>query len=138
MDTRYCWIYRISSLSSTSITSEIEHFKVDAGRLPHRFHSDFDRKLIGGNALQWILSNGSNIIAAPAGRQSSNRLVERTWITLTQMAQAFIAEKQVGREFWYFAVLHVAMMLNQVPGRLRLKLTTPFELVRNSKPDSKT
>ena len=29
-------------------------------------------------------------------------------------------------------------MLNQVPGRLCLKLMTPFELVHNSKPDSKT
>ena len=87
----------MSSLSSASITSAIEHLQADAGRLPHRFHSDFDRKLIGGNALQWILSNGPNIIAAPAGRQSSNGLAERTWITSTQMAQAFITEKQVGR-----------------------------------------
>ena len=54
------------------------------------------------------------------------------------MAQAFITEKQVGREFKYFAVRHAAMMLNQVPGRLGLKLTTPFELVHNSKPNSKT
>ena len=30
------------------------------------------------------------------------------------------------------------MILNQVPGNLVLKLTTPFELVHNSKPDSKT
>ena len=30
------------------------------------------------------------------------------------------------------------MMLNQVHGRLGLKVTTPFELVHNSKPDSKT
>ena len=29
-------------------------------------------------------------------------------------------------------------MLNQVPGRLGHKLTTPFELVHNSKPDSKS
>ena len=29
------------------------------------------------------------------------------------------------------------MILNQVPGRLGLKLMTPFELVHNSKPDSK-
>ena len=29
-------------------------------------------------------------------------------------------------------------MLNQVPGRLGLTLTTPFELVHNSKPDLKT
>ena len=29
-------------------------------------------------------------------------------------------------------------MLNQVPGYLVLKLTTPFDLVHNTKPDSKT
>ena len=33
---------------------------------------------------------------------------------------------------------HAAIMLNQVPGRLGLKLMTPFELVHNAKPDSKT
>ena len=50
--TRYCWIYGMSSFSSTSITSALELFKSDAGRLPHRFHSDFDRKLIGRNTLR--------------------------------------------------------------------------------------
>ena len=54
------------------------------------------------------------------------------------MARAFITEKQLGREFWYFAVLHVAMMPNQVPVQLVQKLTTPFELVHKSKPDFKT
>ena len=29
------------------------------------------------------------------------------------------------------------MMLNQVPGRLGMRLTTPFEFVYKSKPDSK-
>ena len=54
------------------------------------------------------------------------------------MERAYIIEKQVVREFWYFVVCHAAMMINQVPGRLGLKLTTPFELVHNSKPDSNT
>ena len=54
------------------------------------------------------------------------------------MTQAFISENQVGRESWYFAVRHAEMILNQFPVRLGLKLTTPFELVHNSKPDSKT
>ena len=94
--TRYCWLYGVSSLSSTSITSALELFKADAVRLPHSFHSDFDRKLIGGNALRWILSNGSNIIATPAGRQSSNGLAELTWRTIIRMARAFITENQVG------------------------------------------
>ena len=54
------------------------------------------------------------------------------------MARAFITEKQVGREFCYFTVCHAEMMTNQVPGWLGFKLTTPFEPVHNSKPDSKT
>ena len=54
------------------------------------------------------------------------------------MVREFITEKQVGQEFWYLAVRHAAMMLNQVPGQLGLKLTTSFELVHNAKPDSKT
>ena len=95
--TRYFWLYVMSSLSSTSITSALEKSKPDVGRLPHRFHSDFDRKLIGGNALQWIISNGSNIIAAPDGRKSSNGLIEHSWRTLIQMARAFITYQQVGR-----------------------------------------
>ena len=95
--TRYCWLYGMSSLSSTSITSTLEQFKADAGCLPHRFHSDFDRKLIGGNDLRWIISNGSssNITAAPSGRQSSNGLAEQTWRTLSQTARAFITERQL-------------------------------------------
>ena len=128
----------MSSLSSTSITSALEWFEADAVRLTQRFHSNFDRKLIGGNALRWILSNGSNIIAAPAGRQSPNGLAERTWHTIIQIARAFVTDKQVGRELWYFEVIHAAMIINQVTGRLGLKLTTPFELVHNSKPNSKT
>ena len=44
-----------------------------------------------------MLSNGYKIIAAPAGRQSSNGLVERIWHTIIQMAREFITENQVGR-----------------------------------------
>ncbi len=54
------------------------------------------------------------------------------------MARAYITEKQVGREYWWFAVAHAVCMLNQVPGRLGRKLTTPFECVHNKKPDART
>eukprot|EP00956_Cyclotella_meneghiniana_P035945 scaffold119809_cov102-Cyclotella_meneghiniana.AAC.2 len=54
------------------------------------------------------------------------------------MARAYITEKQVGREFWYFAIKHASLMVNQVPGRLGCKLTSPFELVHGVKPDSST
>ena len=89
-DTRYCWLYGMLSLSSTSITSLLELFKADSGRLPHMFHSSFNTKLIGGHSVQWILLNGSNITADPAGRQSSNGLEECTWRTIIKMVRAFI------------------------------------------------
>ena len=122
--TRYCWIYGLTSLTSSQIIAALELFRADAGGIPRRFHSDFDKKLIGGKALRWILENHSNIIAAPRGRQSSNGLAEGTWKTIVRMARAYITEKQVGREFWYFAIKHASIMLNQVPGRLNRKLTT--------------
>ena len=95
------------------------------------------QELIGGNAFWWILSNGSDIIAAPAGLQYLNGLSERIWRNLIKMARAFFTENQVGQEFWYFLVRYAEMIPNQVPGRLGLKITTPFELVHNSKADSK-
>ena len=136
--TRYCWIYGLTSLTSNHIISALESFRADANGVPKKFHTDFDTKLIGGQALKWIHLNKSKVIAANAGRQSSNGLAERTWRTLIQMSRAYITEKQVGREFWFYAISHAASMLNQVPGRLGRKLTTPFELVHNRKPDSKS
>ena len=97
MATKYCWLYGMLSLSSAKINSALELFKADMGRLPHCFHYDFDRKLIGGNNLRWILSNSSNIIYYPAGCQSSNVIAERTWRTIIQMARSFITEKQARR-----------------------------------------
>ncbi|KAL7503562.1 hypothetical protein ACHAXN_002711 [Cyclotella atomus] len=123
---------------SNEIISCLVQFQVAAGGTPKTYHSDFDQKLIGGKARRWILESKSHIIAAPAHRQSSNGLVERTWQSIIRMAWAYITEKQVGREFWYYAIKHAAHMINQVPGRLNRKLTSPFELVHGVKPDSST
>jgi hypothetical protein len=135
--TRYTWLYGMQTVSSADIIQALETFHSDTGTYPKTFHADFDQKLIGGAALRHI-NKHCRIIAAPARRQSSNGLVESTWKTIVRMARAYITEKQVGREFWYFAIRHAAAMLNQVPGRLGRKLTTPFELVYGVKPDSST
>lgn len=136
--TRFTWVFGLTSLSSNDIIDAFLKHSIAAGGVPRKYHADFDRKLIGGRALRWIQESGSKIWAAPTRRQSSNGLVERTWQTLVCMACSYITEKQVGRECWFFAIRHAAHMLNQVPGRLRKRLTSPFELVYNAKPDSKT
>ena len=50
--TRYFWLYDMSSLSSTSITSVLKKFKPEAVQLTKRFHANFYRKLIGRNVLR--------------------------------------------------------------------------------------
>ena len=76
-------------------------------QLPKRFHSDFNRKLISGKSLRWILDNGSNTISAPSSRQSSNVLVECIWHTLIQMARAYITENNLTDNFGTFRfVMH--------------------------------
>ena len=128
----------MQSLTSNHVIDALEAFRADAGGIPRTFHSNFDKKLIGGKALKWILNNDSKVGAASARHQSSNGVVERTWRFVITIAWAYIIEKQVGCEFWYFALVHSASMINQISGRLGRKLTTPFEAVHNKKPDSKT
>ena len=94
---RYFWVYGISYFYSTSIASALETFKADAGHLPRIYHLDFDRKLIGGKSLRWILANYLNIITDPYGQQYYNGLSERTQRTLIQMSRTFIIENQVVR-----------------------------------------
>jgi len=87
------------SLTSNHVIDALEAFHVDAGGVPRTFHSDFDKKLIGGKALKWILGNDSKVITTPARHKSSNGLVEHMWRSIITMAWAYIMEKQVGREF---------------------------------------
>jgi hypothetical protein len=131
-------MFGLQTLTSTDITAAFEAFTSEAGAVPRTFHADFDKKLIGGNALCWIHSHSSRIKAAPASRQSSNDLVEATWTTIVKMARSYLTEKQMGREFWFYAVKHATCMINQIPSRLGRKLVSPFELVHGVKPDSTT
>ena len=39
-------------INSSDIIGAPQEFQVDAGGLPKRFHTDFDRKLMGGKALK--------------------------------------------------------------------------------------
>ena len=99
---------------SAHIILALETFCADTGAYTKTYHADFDQKLIGGATLPYINKH------------------------LVRMARVYITEKQVSREFWFFAVRHAAIMINQVPGCLDRCLTTPLELVHGTKPDSST
>ena len=124
--TRYIWFYGVRSLQSANVIEALEQFRADAGGLPKQFRCDCDNKLLGGDARRWIYRNRSKIIGAPAGRQSSNGLAERGWQTVCNMARAYLAEKQIPKDYWYHAIHHACRMMNQIPLKIGGKLTTPL------------
>ena len=136
--TKYTWVYGLQSLAASNIIQALEEFRADAGCLPKQFRCDCDKKLLGGATRRWIYRNHSKIIGAPAGRQSANGLVERTWQTLCRMARFYLTEKQMSKDYWFFAIQHAARMINQLPGNADGKFTTPFELVHRAPPDART
>jgi hypothetical protein len=127
----------LKSLHADALISAFERFRADAGRLAVQFRTDCDSKLLSDTVVSWIRANGADIASAPAGWQSSNGLVERQWRTMVEMSRAYLTEKQMPRAFWLSAVQHSARMMNCIPGKINNELTTPFEMVHHSPPNSR-
>jgi hypothetical protein len=125
--TRYNWVYGLKDLSADSILSALRNFKADAGSYARCFRLDCDAKLFGKRIRDHL--NNSKVIAAPAGHQSSNGLVESHWKTIVHMSRAYLTEKQMPRSFWFFSIVHSARMMNAIPGKFHGKLASPFLLV---------
>jgi hypothetical protein len=119
----------MKDLSSDSILSALRNFKADTGSYARCFRSDCDAKLFGKRIRDHLIDNNSNIVAAAAGRQSANGLVESHWKTMVHMSHAYLTEKQMPRSFWFFSIVHSARMMNAIPGKLHRKLASPFLLV---------
>ena len=69
------YIYPLQNLTS-KIPKQMEAFFAHIGRLPDRLISDFDLKLIGGKAREYLNSLLIHVNAAPAYHQDKNGLVE--------------------------------------------------------------
>lgn len=97
--TKYIWVYGMKSLTSKFVIAALEQFQVDAGGLPQEFRTECDQRLLESNTRRWIYHNKSKFIGAPAGRQSSNSLVERAWQTMCSMAQAYLTKAGMARDY---------------------------------------
>ncbi len=128
--TRYDWIHGLKDLSGDSILLALRNFKADAGSYAHCFHSDCDAKLFRKHIREHLINHNSNIVAAAAGCQLANGLVESHWTTMVHMSHAYLTKKQMPRSFWFFSIVHSARMMNAIPGKLHGKLASPFLLVQ--------
>ncbi len=131
-------MFGLKDLSSSSILRAFRLFRADAGSYARCFRSDCDTKLFGTTIRDHLIDNASNIVAAAAGRQSSNGLVESHWKVMVHMARAYLAEKQMPRLFWFYAIVHSARMMNAIPGKFGGKLASPLLLVHGSGHDERT
>ncbi len=72
---RMCYIHPLQNLT-TDIPKQIEAFFAHLGFVPKRLLTDFDLKLIGGKAQDYLNSLLVHVNAAPSNRQDKNGLVE--------------------------------------------------------------
>jgi hypothetical protein len=126
---RYNWVYGLKDLSADSILLALHNFKADAGSYARCFHSDCNPKLFEKRIRDHLIDNSCTVVAAPATRQSANGLVKLHWKTMVHMSRAYLTKKQMPRSFWFFSIVHLARMMNAIPGKLHGKLASPFLLV---------
>jgi hypothetical protein len=125
---RMTYIYPLQNLTS-DISKQLEAFFAHLGFCPKRLISDFDTKLIGGKAREYLNSLKIHVNAAPATGQDKNGLAKQHWQTLIAMAQNWLASAELPAKFWFYAVKRAAEVCNYSPLKLDNNIwTTPFEL----------
>ena len=78
---RMTYIYPLQNLAS-DIRKQIEAFFAHLGFLPKRLITDFDTKLIGGRAREYLNSLLIHVNSAPAYCQDKNSIAKHHWQTL--------------------------------------------------------
>jgi hypothetical protein len=132
---RMNYMYPLQNLTY-DIKKQIEAFFAHIGSFPRCLITDFDLKLIGVKAREYLNSLLIHVNAAPAYRQDRNGLAERHWQTMVMMARNWLASAELPATFWFFAVKRAAEVSNYFPYKLEDgTFITPFELVHKRKPD---
>jgi hypothetical protein len=132
---RMSYVYPLQNLTS-DIPKHLQAFFAHLGFVPHQLISDFDLKLIGGKAREYLNSLLIHVNAAPAYRQDKNGLAKRHWQTMVSMARNWLASAELPSTFWYYVVCRAAEVCNYFPYKLEDgTCTTPFELVHKHKSD---
>ena len=132
--TKYRRMYPLKNLT-TSITRALKSFLTDVGTTPKLIRTDFDKKLIGSTAREYLESKHIKIQSAPPKRQHQNGLVERAWQSAVIMSRNWMKSALLPSKYWYFALKRAIEISNISPTKIDNKVTTPFEAVHQQKVD---
>lgn len=113
----------------------MKRFLLQCRTRPKLIRTDFDNKLICGKVATYLLDQQIKIEAAPPYRQHQNGLVERQWQSILAMSRNWLKSSMLPTKYWYFAVKRAVEISNIMPTKHKSKITTPYKLVYNKKPD---
>jgi hypothetical protein len=133
--TRYTWVYGLSDLSGDCIVDALWRFFVDAGGFPKRFRCDFDRRFLHGKVGRLLRSHGVKIGASPPYRHSQNGAVERNWNTAVEMGRSFLAEANLPKRYWFWAVREASIRMNMLPVKSGPATDDAMEFQGDPEPD---
>jgi hypothetical protein len=132
---RMTYIYPLQNLTS-DIRKQIEAFFAHLGFLPKGLITDFDTKLIGGRAREYLNSLLIHVNSAPAYCQDKNSIAKHHWQTIVAMARNWLASAELPGSFWFFAVKRAAEVCKCFPLQLPCGFwSTPLELAHQIKRD---
>ena len=133
--TRKCYIYGLTNMK-ISIKNALQKFVNDVQVKPKLIRTDFDKRLMGGAARQYLDEQKIRVEAAPPKRQHQNGLVERRWQSILTMARNWLRNELLPSKFWFFAIKRGCEIMNILPTKHEEgKISTPYENVHNTKVD---
>ena len=97
-------VYVLHGTSGADVVEALWKFSINTDGFPRTIQYNFDPRFIGGKAILLLWSHGCYVRAAPPHQQDHNGLVEKRWEVLTNMVRAFLADAQLPKWVWYWAI----------------------------------
>jgi hypothetical protein len=127
--TQYKWTFGLKTLSLDNIILALQLFCASAGSFTCCFYSNCDLNFFGSAVSKFFINGSLKVVSASAKCQSANGLVESHWKGMVHMACTYLTKKQMPRSFWFYAITHVAQLMNTIPGNFVGRLVSLFLLV---------
>ena len=121
------------------IRTQLLHIKKDTNvLLTDRIQSDFGSVFTSEKFQQYCLHNQLKLTLAAPKHLEMNSILERTFQSICLIKNTLIVQARVDESFTHFALLFACHIFSSVPVktlRKNGKLTTPYELFTNEKPN---
>ena len=118
----------------------LENFKIyrrraekDTGKSIRRLRTDGGGEYLNTKFGAYLEQEGIVKVTTPPYTPAQNGLAERANRTLMEGARCMLIDSGLGNEFWGFAVLATAHIINRMPSRSRAG-KSPFEIWTGTKP----